>query len=181
MALLNIVIGPHPLFRKKAAPFEAIDDNARAFADDLLETMYENRGVGIAATMVGQPMQLIAIDIQPEGIREPLVCFNPTITWSSDTESVNEEASLSFPGISAEIKRPDSITFSYLDREGTEQTLTADGWQAIVIQHEMDYLAGRTFLDHLSKIKRDRLIKKMQKSVKSGGSCCADPHCSNNH
>lgn len=180
MAVLPIVIGPNPVFKKKAAPFDRIDDEAIAFSDDLLETMYENRGVGMAATMVGQARQLIVVDIQPDGKRAPLVCFNPAITWSADTESVNEEASLSFPGISAEIKRPDSIMLTYIDQEGKEKSLEAEGWLAIVIQHEMDYLEGRTYLDHLSRIKRDRLLKKMQKSTKPGGSCCADPLCSNN-
>lgn len=181
MALLDIVVGPNPIFKKKAVPFDRIDEEARTFADDLLETMYENRGIGIAANMVGHAKQLIVVDIQADGGRDPIICFNPKLVWTSDEEAVNEEASLSFPGISADIKRPAGIKLAYLDKDGAEQTLEADGWLATVIQHELDYLDGRTYLDHLSKMKRDRLLKKMQKHAKaSPGGCCADPHCSNN-
>ena len=182
MALLDIVIGPDPIFRKKAVPFEVIDDTAKAFADDLLHTMYENRGIGIAANMVGEAKRLIIVDIQQDGRRDPLICFNPRIEWLSNEQALNEEASLSFPGISAEIKRPTGIKLSYQDENGTDHSLEANGWLATVIQHEMDYLDGRTYLDHLSKMKRDRLLKKMQKYLKdtSASSCCSDPNCSNN-
>jgi len=181
MPLLDIVIGPDPIFKKKAVPFDQVDGEAKAFADDLLETMYENRGIGIAANMVGQARQLIVVDIQTDGTRDPIICFNPRLVWASEEEAVNEEASLSFPGISADIKRPVGIKLAYLDRDGAEQMLAAEGWLATVIQHELDYLDGRTYLDHLSKMKRDRLLKKMQKFTRaSQDSCCADPHCSNN-
>jgi peptide deformylase len=181
MALRDIVTAPNPIFRQKAEPFDAIDAAAVALADDMLETMYAHRGIGIGANMVGVARRLIVVDIQSDGNRAPLVCFNPEITWQSDDTSTNEEASLSFPGISADITRPSAIRLTYLDREGAERELEADGWLAVVIQHEMDYLDGRTYLDRLSKMKRDRLIKKMQKYQKSAQHGCGDPHCGHDH
>lgn len=182
MAVLDIVYGPSPIFRKKAAAFETIDDEARQIAEDMLETMYEYRGIGIAANMVGILKQVMVVDLQQEGVRMPYVFFNPEIVWHSDDVAVNEEASLSFPGISAEVKRPNAIKVSYLDKKGEEKELKADGWFATVIQHEMDYLQGRTYLDNISKMKRDRLLKKMQKQIKQAHSqSCGDPHCGHDH
>ncbi|MBV1901650.1 MAG: peptide deformylase [Kordiimonadaceae bacterium] len=180
MATLDITFGPAPIFRQKAHPIEEVDDAVRKFAADLLDTMYEFRGIGMAANMVGVLKRIIVVDIQENNERNPLICINPKITWHSTEEELREEASLSYPGISAELKRPNEIKLSYLDIEGNKQELTAKGWLATVIQHEMDYLDGRTFLDRLSKMKRDRLIKKMQKQAK-GHSACGDPHCGHEH
>lgn len=182
MAILDIIYGPSPIFKKKAQPFTAVDDVAIQLASDMLETMYEYRGIGIAANMVGVLKRIIVIDLQQEGVKMPYVLFNPEITWKSDDYSTNEEASLSFPGISAEVSRPKAIKVSYLDKKGEQQELEANDWFATVTQHEMDYLDGRTYLDHLSKMKRDRLLKKMQKMMKHSHShSCGDPTCDRDH
>lgn len=182
MTDLQIITAPDPIFRKKASPVAEVTESVKATATEMLDVMYENRGIGIAANMVGLLDRIIVVDIQPDGNREPLVCINPEITWSSDEQSTNEEASLSFPGISADVTRPNAIKLSYLDIDGNKQKLDAEGFLAIVIQHEMDYLDGRTYLDHLSKMKRDRLLKKMQKYMKSHhGHACGDPHCGHDH
>jgi len=180
MAHLQIVTAPHPIFRKKAEPVADVTDEIKSLSADMLDAMYENRGIGIAANMVGLLHRIIVVDIQPEGNRDPLVCINPEITWASEEMSTNEEASLSFPGISADITRPNAINLTYLDQSGARKELEAEGFLAIVIQHEMDYLDGRTYLDHLSKMKRDRLLKKMQKYLKQGHAC-GDPHCGHDH
>ncbi len=182
MAILDIVFGPSPVFKQKAEAFSIIDSDAVTLAEDMLETMYEYRGIGIAANMVGVTKRLIVLDLQQEGVRMPYVMFNPEITWSSEEKATNEEASLSFPGISAQVTRPTSIKISYLDKKGETKELEAKDWFATVIQHEMDYLDGRTYLDHLSKMKRDRLIKKMQKMMKNHHhSSCGDPSCDLDH
>ncbi|MEX0298908.1 MAG: peptide deformylase [Kordiimonas sp.] len=177
MAILDIVFGPSPIFKQKAEAFEVIDGEAIRLAEDMLETMYEYRGIGIAANMVGVAKRVIVVDLQQEGVRMPYVLFNPEVTWSSEETATNEEASLSFPGVSAKVTRPASIKLSYLDKKGEAKELEAKDWFATVIQHEMDYLDGRTYLDRISKMKRDRLLKKMQKNMKQDQTCCDDPTC----
>lgn len=181
MALLEIIIAPNPIFRTKSAPVTEFDDSVRALVSDMLETMYANRGIGIAANMVGKAAQIIIVDIQANGEREPLVCINPKLVWMSEDKATNEEASLSFPGISADITRPIAIKMAYQDVDGEAHELDAEDWLATVIQHELDYLEGRTYLDHLSKMKRDRLMKKMQKYLKQQSHSCGDPHCGHDH
>ncbi|TNE66932.1 MAG: peptide deformylase [Alphaproteobacteria bacterium] len=181
MAVLPLVYAPNPIFRKKAEPVEAVDDSIRAIIDDMLETMYAERGVGIGANMVGILKQIIVLDLQPEGVRDPLVCVNPKIVWYSEEKSSMEEASLCFPGISAEVSRPRAIHVTYLDRDGVARELEAEGDLATVIQHEMDYLEGMTYLDYLSKMKRDLLMKKMAKYMKSGHHHVHGPHCNHGH
>jgi len=183
MAILNILYGPSPLFKEKAAPLGQIGAEEQQLASDMLETLYDYRGIGLAAPMVGISKRVIVVDLQQEGVRMPFIMFNPEITWRSKDETINEEASLSFPGISAEIKRPKSIKLTYQDKQGTQKELEASDWFATVIQHEMDYLEGRIYLDHLSKMKRDRLLKKMQKTVKQHQhqSSCGDQSCGHEH
>lgn len=182
MSMLEIITAPSPIFRQKAQNVEVFDSALEELAADMLETMYENRGLGIAANMVGRLESIIVVDIQADGTRNPLIAVNPEIAETADEMSSNEEASLSFPGISAEITRPSAIKLCYQDVKGEAHTLKAEGWLAIVIQHEMDYLQGKTYLDHLSKVKKDRLLKKMQKYLKQSHSHgCGDPHCSHEH
>ncbi|WP_417448872.1 peptide deformylase [Kordiimonas sp.] len=181
MASLELIIAPNPVFRKKAEPVSAVTDEVRGYADEMLEIMYSNRGIGMGANMVGLLKRIVVLDLQPEGTRQPLVFINPEILWQSDTTSKREEASLSFPGISAEVSRPDAVRVRYLDLEGQTQELDADGWLATVLQHEMEYLDGRTYLDHLSKMKRDLLIKKMRKYVKQSGFHVHGPNCNHGH
>ncbi|NVJ99051.1 MAG: peptide deformylase [Alphaproteobacteria bacterium] len=182
MALLELITAPNPVLRQRSAPVSNIDDGIRQLTADMLETMYAHRGMGIAANMIGKALRIIVVDVQPEGNLEPMICINPEVIWSSDKLVTNEEASLSFPGISADIKRPDAIKLRFEDEMGVKQEIAADGWLATVIQHEMDYLEGKTYLDHLSKMQRDRLLKKMQKYLKGMHSHgCADPHCGHDH
>ncbi len=180
MTTLSLVMAPNPIFKQTASNVGDVDDSIRTLCADMLETLYAERGIGIAAPMVGVLKRVIAIDLQEEGIRAPLVCINPQITNISTDTQKHEEASLCFPGIRAEIERPGALELTYLDTSGKSQSLQADGWLATVIQHEMEYLDGRTFLDNLSKLKRDRLIKKMLKDIKHA-QACGDPHCGHDH
>ncbi|WP_262695240.1 peptide deformylase [Kordiimonas aquimaris] len=180
MPVLDLVIGPDPVFRQKALPVKVIDDEIRELCDNMLETLYAERGIGIGANMVGILKRVIVVDLQEEGVRKPLICINPKIIKASKEMEAREEASLCFPGIRAEIKRPNTITLSYQDQSGEKHTLEASDWLATVIQHEIEYLDGRTFLDNLSKMKRDRLLKKMHKQLKHNHDC-DDPHCSHEH
>ncbi len=180
MAPLQLVIAPNPIFKHTAEPVTDFDEDLEKLTSEMLETLYTERGIGMAAPMVGITKRIIVIDLQEEGRRSPLICINPGIEHLSATMSSNEEASLCFPGIRASITRPDEITLRYQDTNGDFHTLDAAGWLSTVIQHEMEYLDGRTFLDNLSKLKRDRLIKKMLKDQKHAQSC-HDPHCGHDH
>ncbi|WP_417463712.1 peptide deformylase [Kordiimonas sp.] len=181
MTNLSLITAPNPIFRQKAVAVDDVNDDVRALANQMLDIMYESRGIGIAANMVGLLKRIVVLDLQPEGHREPMVCINPEILWRSDATSTHEEASLSFPGISAEITRPDAIRLAYLDMEGTRHEIDADGWLATVLQHEIDYLDGKTYLDHLSKMKRDLLLKKMQKYIKQMKNHVHGPGCGHDH
>lgn len=180
MASLNLIMAPNPIFKQSALPVTNIDDDVRALCHDMLETLYEERGIGVAAPMVGILKRIIVIDLQEDGIRSPLVCINPTVNSTSTETQKHEEASLCFPGIRAEIERPTAINLDYLDMEGKTQNLQAKGWLSTVIQHELEYLDGKVFLDNLSKLKRNRLIKKMVKDMKHA-QACGDPHCGHEH
>lgn len=177
MTDLQLVMGPDPIFKQKAETVTQFGSELADLANSMLEILYREKGVGLGANMVGILKRMIVIDLQIEGRREPLVCVNPTLVSCSSETAKNEEASLCFPGIRAEIERPSSIEISYQDTEGKQHTLEAEGWLATVIQHEMEYLDGRTFLDNLSKLKQDRLIKKMLKEQKNSQKCCTDPSC----
>lgn len=180
MPVLDLVMAPNPIFRQKAVAIDNVNADVQALCDDMLETLYAERGIGIGANMVGVLKRVIVVDLQEDGIRKPLVCINPEIISTSKETETREEASLCFPGIRAEITRPNAVSIRYLDTNGAPQTLDAEGWLATVIQHEMEYLDGRTFLDNLSKMKRDRLLKKMQKQQKHHHDC-GDPHCGHQH
>ena len=175
-------MAPDPIFRQKAKPVVAFDNQLKSTIAEMLDLMYEHRGIGMGANMVGLLERIIVVDLQEDGKRSPLVYVNPSITAKTDSKIEREESSLCFPGIRASISRPESIEVAFQDVEGNHHTMTAEGWLATVIQHEMDYLEGKTFLDHISKLKRDRLMKKMVKgSVQKHNACCADPECRNNH
>ncbi len=177
MALLDIITIPDRVLREKSAPVERIDDELLRFMDQMLETMYEAPGVGLAAVQVGVPRRLITIDIaakegeEEEGkepTRDPIFLINPEIVWRSDEPSVYEEGCLSIPEYYAEVERPASVRLRYLDREGNSQERDIDGFLATVVQHEVDHLEGRLFIDHLSKLKRDMVIRKFTKAKAQG-------------
>jgi len=160
---LPLVIAPNSVFKKKAEKVIVVDDSIRQIVADMFETLYAEQGLGLGANMVGVLKQIIVIDLHEGGVSTPLAMINPEILEASDEVQTFNEASLSFPGIAADITRPSEISVQYLDENGAMQTMQAEGFLATVIQHEMDYLQGRTFLDHLSRIKRANLVRRYQK------------------
>ncbi|RKF08545.1 peptide deformylase [Oceaniradius stylonematis] len=170
MAIKPIVLIPDPILRETSKPLERVDDAVRAFADDMLETMYDAPGIGLAAIQVGEPVRMLVADVaKEEDGREPRVLINPTIVARSDERSLYEEGCLSIPDYYADVERPAAITVSYVDRDGTDQTLEADGLLATCLQHEIDHLDGVLFVDHISKLKRDMVFKKFRKLAKQRG------------
>jgi peptide deformylase len=161
MALLHILEYPHPGLREKAQPIEKIDNQITQLAEDMLETMYEAPGIGLAATQVHVAKQLLVIDISDDK-NQPLVIINPKIVHE-DGHQTYEEGCLSFPGVYAKVERAEEITLEYMDLEGEQQTLEATGLLAICIQHEMDHLNGKVFVDYLSPLKRNRIRKTLEK------------------
>lgn len=167
MASLTLVLAPDPVFSKKSALVEAVTDNVRQLMDDLLDTIHQEHGVGIAAPMVGILTRVVVVDLQENGKSAPLYLANPEIIASSSETQTYEEGSLCFLGIAAEVTRPAAITVRYLDYNGAEQELKAEGFLAACLQHEIDYLDGITFLHYVSPLKRNMLIRKMTKNKKS--------------
>ena len=160
----KILIEPDPILRKISAPLEKVDKHTRKLMDDMLETMYEAPGIGLAAVQVGVLKRLIVIDISKgEQEKNPLFLINPEITFKSSKTSIFEEGCLSLPGHFAEIERPAECHLKYLDYNGKEKKLTAEGILATCIQHEIDHLDGVLFIDYLSKLKKDMIIKKLVK------------------
>jgi peptide deformylase len=172
MALLPIIETPHPLLREISAPVETVTDEVRALIDDMFETMYAAPGIGLAAIQVGVPKRLLVIDLQEpeeeggEPVRDPLVFINPEILEASDTLQIYSEGCLSVPDMYAEVERPDRIRARWLDRDGKQHEKELDGLLAICLQHEMDHLEGILFIDHLSRLKRDMILKKLAKARK---------------
>ena len=166
MTKLSLIIAPDPIFNQTAEPVAIVDDSIRHLVSEMFEVLYREEGVGLGANMVGLLKRIIVIDLQEGGLKTPLAMINPEIISSSDEMQAREEASLSFPGIHGRVSRPKSIEVRYLDQQGTSQSLRAEGWLATVIQHERDYLDGIVYLDYLSKMKRNMLIKKMLKQLK---------------
>lgn len=168
MTIKPLIILPDPLLRQVSQPIERVDADIRRLAEDMLETMYEAPGIGLAAIQVGVARRMLVIDISKEGDeREPLVFINPEIVHSSDERSVYEEGCLSIPDYYAEVERPAAITVKSLDREGRETLTEADGLLATCLQHEIDHLNGVLFIDHISRLKREMVIKKFTKASKS--------------
>lgn len=164
MALLPIITAPDPVLETISTPVEAVTDEVRQQLDDMLETMYAAPGIGLAAIQVGIPKRMLVIDVSREGEeKNPLFIINPEITWVSDDDSVYEEGCLSLPEQYADVERPAEIKVSYLDRNGEKQELQADGLLATCLQHEMDHLDGILFVDHISALKRNMILRKLLK------------------
>lgn len=161
MAILNVLHYPDPRLRTKAEPVEGVDKSIVKLVEDMFETMYQAPGIGLAATQVNVHKRVITIDIS-EDKNQPLCLINPQITQSSGTEK-SEEGCLSVPGIYEKVKRAEKITVSALDKQGNTFELEADGLLAVCIQHEMDHLEGKLFVDYLSELKRQRIKKKLDK------------------
>jgi len=168
MTIKPLIILPDPLLRQVSKPIERVDADFQRLADDMLETMYDAPGIGLAAIQIGVPRRMLVIDVSREGEdKQPLVFVNPEIVVSSDERSVYEEGCLSIPDYYAEVERPATVIVKYLDRDGKEQTVEADGLLATCLQHEIDHLNGVLFIDHISRLKRDMVIKKFTKAAKS--------------
>jgi peptide deformylase len=167
MALRDIIILPDKRLRKVSKPVVKIDEELRALVADMFETMYKAPGIGLAAIQVGVPQRVVTMDLsKKEDHAEPAVFINPEIVWSSEEKSVYEEGCLSIPDIHEDVERPARVKIKYLDLDGKQQEAEADGLFATCIQHEVDHLNGVLFIDHISKLKRDRIVKKFTKVAK---------------
>ena len=167
MAKLPIVLAPDPVLKAKAKPIAVVDDSIRRLMDDMLETMYAAPGIGLAANQVGVLKRVIVLDVAREGdAPTPIGMANPEVVWASPELSVYNEGCLSLPEHYADITRPKEIRVRYLDRDGKQQQVEADGLFATCIQHEIDHLDGVLFVDHLSALKRNMILKKLVKLKK---------------
>ena len=170
MAIRPIIETPDPILRKISSPVEEVDDDLRALIDDMFETMYAAPGIGLAAIQVGIAKRVLVIDLQEpeeeEGppVSRPLVFINPEVVEASETLKIYNEGCLSVPEMYAEVERPERIRARWLDRDGTAHDEELDGLLAICLQHEMDHLEGVLFIDHLSRLKRDMILKKLVKA-----------------
>ena len=165
--LRKIVIEPDPILRKKCEPLEQVDANTKKLMDDMLETMYAAPGIGLAAVQVGVLKRVIVIDLSKEDEKKtPLFIVNPEIIFKSNDLVSYEEGCLSIPNQFAEVKRPSSCKINFLDYNGKKKEMHAEGLLATCIQHEIDHLNGILFIDHLSKLKKDLILKKTKKQKK---------------
>jgi peptide deformylase len=165
MALLNILRYPDPRLHTVAKPVVEVDARTRQLVDDMLETMYAADGVGLAATQVDVHERVIVIDTS-EHRDQPLVLINPELTWRSDARVLGEEGCLSVPTIYDKVERHESVTVAALGRDGQRFERTVEGLTAVCVQHEMDHLVGKVFVEYLSPLKRDRVRVKMQKRAR---------------
>lgn len=170
MAKLKVYEYPHPILKKKAEKVSAVDDELRAFMDDMLETMYDSNGCGLAAPQVGVSKRIVVIDIAREDEEPaPMYLVNPEIVWKSEETEICEEGCLSLPEMRAEVERPASVKIRYLDYDGKECELLAEDFLAVAAQHELDHLDGILYIDHLSRLKRQMLVKKLENNRKKRG------------
>jgi len=175
MAVLPIVEVPDPRLRQISSPVEAVNDEVRALIADMFETMYAAPGIGLAAIQVGVPKRILVIDLQEpeeedgEPVRDPRVFINPEIVKTSDQDVPYTEGCLSIPDQYAEVERPDHIRARWLDEQGKAHEENIDGLLAVCLQHEMDHLEGILFIDHLSRLKREMVLKKLAKLRKEQG------------
>lgn len=170
MALRHIITLPDPKLRLVSQRIERVDGPLRKLVDDMIETMHEAPGVGLAAIQVAEPIRLLVVDVaRKEEAPNPQVFVNPEVLETSSERSTYEEGCLSIPEYYAEVERPASVRVRYLNREGQPLEVLAEGLLATVLQHEIDHLDGILFIDHISKLKRDRVIKKFQKAAKRAG------------
>lgn len=170
MAVLPIITIPDPVLRKISDPVERVDDAVVKLMDDMLETMYDAPGVGLAAVQVGILKRVVVIDASGEDEPPmPIAMANPELIAVGSTTRVHEEGCLSIPDVHVEIERPSTVTVRYIDRFGKEQELAADGLLATAIQHEIDHLDGQLIIDFLSRLKRDIIIRKFKKQVRTSG------------
>jgi peptide deformylase len=167
MAIRDILVVPDPRLKTVSAPVAVVDDSLRALMDDMLETMYAAPGIGLAAIQVGEPVRVIVMDIdQRDGERNPRYFVNPEILWASEETQPYEEGCLSVPDIYDEVERPAHVKLRYMNYAGETVEEDAEGIFAVCIQHEMDHLDGVLFIDHLSRLKRERAVYKVKKATR---------------
>jgi len=168
MAVLPILLAPHPTLKAVAAPVAEVTPALVSLAEDMLETMYEAPGIGLAANQVGRLERLLVMDCErdPEAPRRPLILFNPEILWQSEERGVYDEGCLSIPLQYAEVERPASVKVRYLDETGTAQERLFEELEATCVQHEIDHLNGILFWDHVTQLKRNMLKRKLAKLKK---------------
>jgi peptide deformylase len=167
MALRKIITLPSRKLRQKSEPVGKLTDDIRGLVDDMFETMYDAPGIGLAAIQVGVAKRVVTMDLaKKEGETNPRVFVNPEIVWSSDDKSTYEEGCLSIPEVHEDVERPARVKVKFLDLDGEHHEEEAEGLFATCIQHEIDHLNGVLFIDHISKLKRDRIIKKFSKAAK---------------
>ena len=167
MALLTIICYPDARLNTVAKPVAAVDSRIQTLVDDMLETMYESNGIGLAATQVDVHERVIVLDTSEER-DNPLVLINPNMVWTSPERHLNEEGCLSVPGIYDGVERHDAVKVEALDRDGKTRLIEADGLLAVCLQHEMDHLLGKVFVEYLSPLKRNRIKTKLLKAQRDG-------------
>lgn len=166
MAILPILVAPDPRLKTRAKPVETIDDDLRRLIDDMLETMYDAPGIGLAAPQVGVLKRLLVLDVAgKDDPPAPMAFVNPEIVWESEEMNVYEEGCLSIPSHYAEVERPARVKVRFLDRDGNRQEIEADGLLATCLQHEIDHLDGKLFIDYLSSLKRNMILRKLKKET----------------
>ena len=167
MAKLPIITAPDPRLKRVAKPVETVDDRVRQLMDDMLETMYDAPGIGLAAPQVGVLERVVVVDIgRDEGESEPLRLANPEVVWRSEETAAYEEGCLSLPEHYAEVLRPAQVKVRYVDYDNEIREIEADGLLATCIQHEIDHLNGVLFVDHISALKRNMILRKLQKALR---------------
>ena len=168
MAVREIITLPDKRLRLKSEPVKQVDAGIRKLVDDMFETMYDAPGIGLAAIQIGVAKRVITMDLsKKEDNHQPRVLINPEIAWQSDQRAKYEEGCLSIPDYYEEVERPAEVKVRYLDLAGKKREIDAKGLLATCLQHEIDHINGVLFIDHLSKLKRDRVIKKFTKAAKS--------------
>ena len=167
MALRDILILPDKRLRQVSKPVGKIDAATKKLVEDMFDTMYDAPGIGLAAIQIGEPVRVVTMDLaKKDEPKQPQVFINPELTWKSEAQNTHEEGCLSIPEYYEEVDRPAEVKVKYTDLQGEEHEITADGLLATCIQHEIDHLNGVLFIDHISKLKRDRVIKKFTKQLK---------------
>jgi peptide deformylase len=170
MAIRPLIILPDPLLKQRSEPVKLVDAGVKALIRDMLDTMYDAPGIGLAAIQIGVPLRVVTIDLAREDEpKKPLVLVNPEILWASEETKPWNEGCLSIPEYYEDVERPDRIRVRFLDGEGKPQEIEADDLLSVCIQHEIDHLNGVLFIDYLSKLKRDRCVKKFAKMAKREG------------
>jgi peptide deformylase len=168
MSILDIILLPDPILRQVSTPVDRVDDDLRRTLDNMVETMHDAPGIGLAAVQVGIPKRFLVLDLSEDDEKPtPLYLINPKILKLGDERRVYEEGCLSIPDVRFEIERPSTLTVAYTDRDGTAKTLDADGLLATAIQHEIDHLDGRMIIDYMSRLKRDMVVRKFRKYARA--------------